>query len=195
MRLSNRRTTGKATTLVIVAIAVIGMAAGVGAYSYFAKQADKKPKTATIKVTTLVGSKRPAFSLADVDGKQRRISDWDGKVMIVNFWATWCPPCRREIPAFIELQEKYEKQGFTIVGVALDSKQAAVDYVDPMGINYPILVGDAEGIAISQEYGNKLGVLPYTVIVDRQGIIRHSQAREVHLDEAEKLITPLLSQN
>ena len=185
---------GKATNLIVAAIAVIGMAAGIGTYTYLKKSADK-PKTASIKSTTLVGSQRPDFTLADVEGTQHKVSEWDGKVLIVNFWATWCPPCRREIPAFIALQEKYEQQGFTIVGVALDSKQAAIDYVDPMGINYPILIADTDGIAISQEYGNKLGVLPYTVIVDRQGIIRHAIAREVHLDEAEKLITPLLSQN
>lgn len=192
MRLPIKQTRGKATNLIVVAIGIIGLAAGVGVYSYL-NQADA-PKTASIKATTMVGSKRPDFTLMDVDDGKHSINEWDGKVLIVNFWATWCPPCRREIPAFIALQEKYESKGFTIVGVALDSKQAAIDYVDPMGINYPILIGDTEGIAISQEYGNKLGVLPYTVIVDRQGIIRHTLAREVHLDEAEKLITPLLSQ-
>ena len=192
MRLPIKQTKGKTTNLIIIAIGIIGLAAGVGVYSYLNK-ADA-PKTTSIKATTLVGSKRPDFTLTDVEDRKHNISEWDGKVLIVNFWATWCPPCRREIPAFIELQEKYESKGFTIIGVALDSKQAAIDYVDPMGINYPILIGETDGIAISQEYGNKLGVLPYTVIVDRQGIIRHSLAREVHLDEAEKLITPLLSQ-
>ena len=194
MRLPKTWPKGKATGWLMAAVAVLGLAAGVGAYSYINKPANK-PKTATIKTTTMVGSKRPDFALMDVDGKQYPMSEWDGKVVIVNFWATWCPPCRREIPAFIELQEKYEGKGFTIVGVALDSKQAAIDFVDPMGINYPILIGDVEGIAISQNYGNKLGVLPYTVIVDRQGIIRHTIAREIHLDEAEKLIAPLIAQN
>jgi len=193
MRLPKSLPDGKTTTLLVAVIAIIGMAAGIGAYTYLNKS-DSKPEIAVIKTDSLIGSRRPDFSLVDVDGSKRHIADWDGRVLIVNFWATWCPPCRREIPAFIELQEKYEKQGFTIVGVALDEKQAAIDYVDPMGINYPILVADADGIAISQSYGNKLGVLPFTVIVDRQGIIRHSLAREVELVEAEKLITPLLSQ-
>ncbi len=194
MRLPKTCPKGKATGWLMAAVAVLGLAAGAGTYSYIYKPANK-PKTATIKTTSMIGNKRPDFSLTNVEGKQRQISNWDGKVMIVNFWATWCPPCRREIPAFIELQEKYEDKGFTIIGVALDSKQAAIDFVDPMGINYPILIGDVEGIAISQNYGNKLGVLPYTVIVDRQGIIRHTIAREIHLDEAEKLIAPLIAQN
>lgn len=184
---------GKANSLLIAAIAIIGLAAGIGAYHYFNKT-ENKARLSTIKADTLVGKRRPDFALNDVDGKKHDIADWDGKVLIVNFWATWCPPCRREIPAFIALQEKYESQGFAVIGVALDEQQAAIDYVDPMGINYPVLVADADGIAISQSYGNKMGVLPYTVIVDRQGIIRHALAREVHQEEAEKLITPLLSQ-
>jgi peroxiredoxin len=185
--------TGKATGLIIAAVAIIGLAAGIGAYRYLKTSADK-PQTATIKSPSVVGEKRPEFALNNLEGEKHAISEWDGKVIVLNFWATWCPPCRREIPAFIELQEKYQAQGFTIIGVALDARQAAIDYVDPMGINYPILVGDVDGITLSQEYGNKLGVLPYTVIIDRQGIIRHRLAREVHLDEAEQLITPLLAQ-
>ena len=192
MRLPIKRTSGKVAIVIIAIAAIIGLAAGIGVYNYLSQP--EKPTTASIKATTLIGSKRPDFTLTDVEGEKHSIGKWDGQVLIVNFWATWCPPCRREIPAFIALQEKYEGKGFTIVGVALDSQQAAIDYVDPMGINYPILVGETEGIAISQEYGNKLGVLPYTVIVDRKGIIRHTLAREVHLDEAEKLISPLLAE-
>jgi peroxiredoxin len=187
-------TKGKINVIVVGILAIIALAGGIGAYFYLNQPADK-PKIATIKDDTLVGKRRPDFSLQDVDGKQRTLSEWDGKVLIVNFWATWCPPCRREIPAFIELMEHYESKGFAIIGVALDDRQAAVDFVDPMGINYPVLIADVDGIAISQQYGNKLGVLPFTVIVDRKGIIRHSLAREVEKEEAEKLILPLLSQN
>jgi thiol-disulfide isomerase/thioredoxin len=167
-------TKGKINVIVVGILAIIALAGGIGAYFYLNQPADK-PKIATIKDDTLVGKRRPDFSLQDVDGKQRTLSEWDGKVLIVNFWATWCPPCRREIPAFIELQEHYESKGFAI--------------------NYPVLIADVDGIAISQQYGNKLGVLPFTVIVDRKGIIRHSLAREVEKEEAEKLILPLLSQN
>ena len=193
MVFTGRSARGKA--LVIGLVAVIALVVGVaGGYIYF-KKPPAKPKVSNIKEDTLVGKRRPDFTLKDVDDNPHSISEWDGKVIIVNFWATWCPPCRREIPAFIELQEQYEARGFTIVGVALDDKQAAIDFVDPMGINYPVLVADLDGIAISQEYGNKLGVPPFTVIVDRKGIIRHSLAREVEHEEAEKLILPLLSQN
>ncbi len=189
MQLQNMR--GKTTVVFVIIAGVLALGAGIG-LSMYLKQPTDKMATSPVKSISVVGSKRPDFTMLDVEGEKHSISDYDGKVLIVNFWATWCPPCRREIPAFIALQEKYQDKGFTIVGVALDSQQAAIDFVDPMGINYPILVGETEGIAISQAYGNQLSVLPYTVVVDRKGIIRHAFAREVSLEEAENLIKPFL---
>ena len=148
--------------------------------------------TAHIKYPGMLDKPRPVFSMKDTSDKPHNIQDWDGKVILLNFWATWCPPCRREIPSFINLYEKYHDKGFVIVGVALDSKQNAIDFVDPMGINYPILVGEEDGIALTQEYGNDLGILPYTVIIDRKGIIRQTIRHELTQQEVEQLITPLL---
>jgi peroxiredoxin len=136
--------------------------------------------------------RRPDFTLIDVDGTARSISDWDGKVILVNFWATWCPPCVREMPAFIKLYETYQDKGFTIIGVALDNKQDVIDFVDPMGVEYPILLGDQQGIKLTQEYGNRLGVLPYTVVIDRNGRIVERHRNEMTFEEAEALIKPLL---
>jgi len=183
------------SVLIICIVALASAAAGIGLYK-FVLQPDVNPSAANkavkIQSTTTIGHRRPDFSMLDVEGKKLSMSDFDGKVIIVNFWATWCPPCRREIPAFIKLYDQYENQGFTIIGIALDSQQAAMDFVDPMGINYPILVGEMEGIALSQAYGNQLSVLPYTVIIDRKGIIRHAFTRELTFEEAEKLIKPFL---
>ena len=148
--------------------------------------------TAHIKNTSMVGKTRPVFSMKDTSDKPHSIKEWDGKVILLNFWATWCPPCRREIPAFINIYDKYHDKGFMIVGVALDSKQNAIDFVDPMGINYPIVVGEEDGIALTQEYGNDLGVLPYSVIIDRNGVIRQTIRHELTQQQAEALITPLL---
>jgi thiol-disulfide isomerase/thioredoxin len=168
--------------------------AGLVAYRYLipVNLEGKGKPTSTIKPTTIVGQRRPDFTMTDVEGKQRSASEWDGKVMLINFWATWCPPCRREIPAFIKLQDDYRDKGLVIVGIALDSQQAAIDYVDPMGINYPVLQGEIEGISLTQKYGNELGVLPYSVVVDRNGVIQHSFRNEVTYEDAEKLIKPLL---
>lgn len=175
---------------VFIAIFVlVCFVAGFGLYLTFKPGQSDTPR---IKNTSMVGKTRPDFSLKDTSDKLHSIKEWDGKVIMLNFWATWCPPCRREIPAFINLYDKYHDKGLIIVGVALDSKQNAIDFVDPMGINYPIVVGEEDGIALTQEYGNDLGILPYTVIIDRKGVIRQTIRHEVSQQEAERLIAPLL---
>ncbi|MEJ2438362.1 MAG: TlpA disulfide reductase family protein, partial [Gammaproteobacteria bacterium] len=110
----------------------------------------------------------------------------------LNFWATWCPPCRHEIPGFIRMYKKFKDKGFVIVGVALDTRQNAIDFLDPMGINYPVLVGEKQGLDLTQQYGNAMGVLPYSVIIDRKGIIRDTVAHAMTEKQAEQLIQPLL---
>jgi len=135
---------------------------------------------------------RPDFSLLDLDEELQSIDNWNGQVIMVNFWATWCPPCRREIPAFIRLYENYRDQGFVILGVAIDDPQSVQDFVDPMDVNYPILLGEETGIEITTAYGNRLGVLPFTVFIDREGRIIHTRRRELNYEQAEALIKPLL---
>jgi len=176
--------------VVIVVVGVVGLLAGIYANKLFQKQSTPASNTAGPVVS--VPEIRPDFGLMDLHGKLRNVSEWDGKVLMINFWATWCPPCRREIPAFIKLQQTYQDKGFTIVGVAIDTKQNAIDFVDPMGINYPVLVGEHRGISLAKDYGNRLGVLPYTVIVNRDGKIVYTHRNELTYDEAEKLIKPLL---
>lgn len=176
--------------LSLTLFAIACFAIGVGLYLTVLKPT----QTTTINPnkTSMVGKSRPAFTLNDTSDKPHSIADWDGKVILLNFWATWCPPCRREIPAFINLYEQYHDKGLIVVGVALDSKQNAIDFVDPMGINYPIVVGEQEGIALTQAYGDSLSILPYTVIIDRHGIIRHTVLHELSQKQAEQLIKPLL---
>ena len=179
------------STLLMVGLAVAGLASG-----YVFNNWQHEQKLSETKVATggakVVSNVRPLFKLKDLEGKVRDIKEWDGQVLMINFWATWCPPCRREMPAFIELQEKYKDKGFTIIGIALDEKQAVIDFTDPMGMNYPILMAEQEGIVISKAYGNNLGVLPYTVIVDRKGNIIHRQRTELTYEQVEGMIKPLL---
>ena len=138
------------------------------------------------------GQPRPVFNLPDLEGDMRSASEWDGKVLVVNFWATWCPPCRREIPAFMDMQDKYGAQGLQFVGVALDNTTKVQDYVNTMGIDYPTLVGGEQAVETSKRYGNTLGALPYTAIIDRQGRIVHTHRGEVSKETAEKEIKALL---
>ncbi len=136
--------------------------------------------------------RRPDFSLPDLNGKMQSINNWNGKVIMVNFWASWCPPCRREIPGLNRLYKNYQKQGFVILGVALDDAQSVRNFLDPLEINYPILLGEKGGINISNAYGNELGALPFTVIINRKGHIIRAHPGELSYKQAEALITPLL---
>jgi thiol-disulfide isomerase/thioredoxin len=114
---------------------------------------------------------RPIFSLPDLQGQNRTNTEWDGKVVIINFWATWCPPCIKEIPMFIKLQEKYAAQGLQLVGIAIDNPKAVQEFVNNKGINYPILVGEQDAITVANRFGNHFGTLPFTVVIDRQAQI------------------------
>ncbi|MDH5631522.1 MAG: TlpA family protein disulfide reductase [Gammaproteobacteria bacterium] len=135
---------------------------------------------------------RVAFSLPDMTGKSRAIDEWNGKVMLLNFWATWCPPCREEIPAFVEVQEQFGGQGFQIIGVAIDKKEDISDFMDTFFINYPVLVGDDTTLKLMADYGNRIGSLPYSVIMDREGRIIARKIGAYRKSELVELIKPLL---
>jgi len=132
------------------------------------------------------------FSLPDVDDKIHNINQWRGKLILLNFWATWCPPCREEIPVFIDVQQKYGGRGLQIVGVAIDKKQEVENYPDFAFFNYPILVGQEEVMTIMKQYGNRLGSLPYTVIIDPQGRVLGRKVGAYKRPELEALLEGLL---
>lgn len=135
-----------------------------------------------------LGARRPAFRLVDLEGRMRDVAEWDGKLLIVNFWATWCPPCRKEIPAFIELQAEYAERGVQFVGIAIDDGEAVADYAGARGINYPVLLGQADAIELSRRFGNGHGGLPFTVFVGRNGLLLYRKPGELSRDAAETLI-------
>jgi len=137
---------------------------------------------------------RPAseFSLPDMSGTVRNSHEWDGKVVILNFWATWCPPCRKETPMFVEMQEQYGATGLQFIGIAIDNAEKVQDFMDTYGINYPILIGEDNAIKIAKDYGNRYGALPYTVVIDRNGNIQFVQRGEMTREMIEGAISQLL---
>jgi len=141
---------------------------------------------------SVVGQLRPDFMLPDLEDKQRSISEWDGKIRLVNFWATWCPPCLREMPAFIEMQEQYADKDFVVLGIAIDYKDTVQDFVDSLGVNYPILYGEMAALELTTLYGNRLGVLPFSVFVGKDNKIISVHNGEI---TAETIKNVLLSQN
>ena len=148
----------------------------------------------TGQATTEARLDRPApdFSLPDIDGNIRHSGEWAGRVQVINFWATWCPPCRSETPMFVDMQEKYSAAGLQFVGIAIDDHDKVQDFMDTYGINYPMLIGDDNAIDVAKQYGNRFGALPYTVIIDRKGRIQHVQRGELKQDVAEEVFRKLL---
>jgi thiol-disulfide isomerase/thioredoxin len=115
----------------------------------------------------LMGNLAPDFDLPTLDGKTLKLSDLRGKAVLLNFWATYCGPCKIEMPWFVELQKEYGPQGFQIVGVAVDdaSNEEIAKFAKEMGVNYPILIGND---SVASSYGG-VSVLPTTFFVDRDG--------------------------
>ncbi len=112
-----------------------------------------------------------AFTLPDLRGHERSIQDWKGKVRIVNFWATWCPPCREEIPEFIRAQRRYGPKGLQIIGIAVDRTSRVIAFYRARNMNYPVLLGEGAGPELMAKYGDSEGGLPYSIILNRQGHI------------------------
>lgn len=132
------------------------------------------------------------FTLPDLHGKQQSFSQWNGKVILLNFWATWCPPCRREMPDFIEVYNQYKDKNFVVVGVGVDNEQLIADFVKHLDVNYPILVGGRSAMQVSHQYGNHQGALPYSIIIDKQGFIRYRAGGLISKNQLLSQITPLL---
>ena len=132
------------------------------------------------------------FSFPDIQGRMHPISQWRGKILVINFWATWCPPCLKEIPEFIKWQQEFESEQVQFVGIALDDLRAVADYLQGTKINYPMLIAGDEGGELAQRLGNIIDTVPFTVVVNQQGQIVHRQLGELSREQFLKVLQPLL---
>ena len=130
----------------------------------------------------------PEFSLRDRDGQMRSISSWTGKSMIVNFWATWCAPCRREIPLLKQLQEQQAAAGFQVVGVAVDERDEVLGYAEQIGINYPLLIGEEDGMEAVMKFNQGSPGFPFTAFTDQQHRIVAFHQGELTKPQADMLV-------
>lgn len=168
------------TLQLIFFIALLALTAGIGVRMFNQWQLEKQPMSL------------PEFSFPDLNGSPQISSQWKGKILVLNFWATWCPSCLKEISEFMRLQTKYgEKVQF--IGIALDDLEAVKTFQQKTAVNYPLLIsGDFAGFQLAKKLGNVISAIPYTVIVDanEQVVKRHSG--EMSASELQGVIEPFL---
>jgi thiol-disulfide isomerase/thioredoxin len=169
-----------------VAIAVVAVVAAAAGYAYNAW------RTAPHQENASAVAAFESSTLADLDGKLQPLSQWRGKVVLVNFWATWCAPCREEIPLLIDLQKKYEARGLQLVGIAVDQPEKVRPYAAEMGMNFPVLMGGIDAMDLSRTLGNRAGVLPFTIVLNREGHIALRHVGVVKEAAMESLLSSLL---
>jgi thiol-disulfide isomerase/thioredoxin len=143
-------------------LVLLGLALGVGAFllSIIAPRDAAPNISPNALYTTQVRS---------LDGQLISLGQWEGKVLLINFWATWCSPCREEVPHLIEAQKRYSEKGVEIIGIAIDTSERVEPFSRKMGINYSIFLEEERGVTLSKRLGNRAGVLPFTAIIDREG--------------------------
>ncbi|HEY1724606.1 MAG TPA: TlpA disulfide reductase family protein [Steroidobacteraceae bacterium] len=132
----------------------------------------------------------PDLALPDLAGTKHSLHDYLGQPLIINFWATWCAPCRREMPLLQQLRHDYAPLGLEVVGIALDFRTAVADYVHKNPVDYPLLIGEDQGLAAAQSFGMQ-EVLPFSVFVDPKGQILALKVGELHRDEADYILVML----
>lgn len=133
----------------------------------------------------------PELRLPDLEGREIGSHAWAGKVVVLNFWATWCPPCVREMPLFDELQRAHPDT-LQVVGIAIDDAAAVADFLAEHPVNYPVLIGNPAAVEVSRRLGNRLQGLPFTVVFDRFGKRVHAQVGEVTRSSLARDVEPLL---
>ena len=189
IRLGSRAIASTLTLLVLVLALALALAGcGGGAKS---KTEGTAATPATPAGNGETGTQAPGYELADLTGKSVSSKEFAGKVVILDFWATWCPPCREEIPHFVTLQKKYEGKGLAIVGLALDAGGASdvAPFAKEHAINYPILIGNDD---VAKAYGG-VNAIPTTFVIDRQGKIVKRFIGFTPPEVFEETIAPLLA--
>ena len=183
-------------TKALATVAISLLAAGsafAGGYLWRAHVDGAESSTAPSVVnTSIANATRPDFHFTDQRGVPHDIRDWDGQVLVVNFWATWCPPCLHEIPFFIEVQRAHAGRGLQIIGIALDESENVKRYALEVGLNYPTMHGDDRALTLVKTFGNTTGGLPFTAVVGRSGEILLRKAGPMTREELARIVADAL---
>lgn len=169
-------------TLVIMVLALAGALAGLWTGTHWSSLRPDEPKPA------------PAIQLTGLDGKPHTLGDWHGKLVLLNFWATWCAPCLKEMPLLINAQKQYGARGLQVVGPALDDAAEVQKLVAKLGVNYPVMADFASADKAMNTLGNTSGALPFSVFIDAQGRIVKTVLGGLHENDLDKIILQYLPQ-
>lgn len=153
-----------------------------------AAQAEPSAPAAPATAAALEVVTHPSFSMVDMDGNMRDFSEWQGKNRILNFWATWCAPCRREIPLLKAFQEEQGGNGFQIIGIAVDFPEEVSAYAEAAKFNYPILVGQEDAMSLAESSGIEFMALPFTMFVASDGELLSAYLGELHDTHLTKIV-------
>jgi peroxiredoxin len=162
----------------VVAVALVALAAGL----YFSPGVPREsPATGVL-----------GLALPDIDGREQRLDQWKGKVLVVNFWATWCEPCREEMPEFVKAQAALGARGVQFVGIAIDQPDKIRRFSQDLKLNYPSLVGGYGALEVSKSFGNTIMALPFTLIIDREGQVAYTQLGPLKPGKLDAIVRKLL---
>jgi thiol-disulfide isomerase/thioredoxin len=177
-------------------ILVVLLAIGAGAAAYLVSRAWLGPEDPVPVAgappeapASVIPDRRPDVTLADRDGRLRSLSEWDGQPQIINFWATWCAPCRREIPMLNELARDPALADFALIGIAIDFREDVLRFLAETPIEYTVLIGEQDGLDASAAFGMRSLGLPYTAFVDRSGRIVTIHLGELHRAQADVILS------
>ncbi|MCP4493830.1 MAG: TlpA family protein disulfide reductase [Gammaproteobacteria bacterium] len=172
--------------LILLTIAIISLAIGAGVFQITDAAREKAMVKPLVQPDSLATT-----TLTDLDGNHHLLGDWQQPVLIINFWAPWCIPCRREIPALVEIQQQFEGKA-RILGLALDSVENIRAFEADHAMNYPSFLVGAEISRYSTAFGNTSGSLPFTAFLDKQRKLRYVHSGELTAEQLREKITELL---
>ena len=175
--------------MLIFATGLVALMAGALFYALRFQEVAPPPATIdAVEPARLEVVSHPEFALPDLDGVERQFAQWSGKHRLVNFWATWCAPCRREIPLLKAFQDAHRDDGFQVIGIAVDYPDQVVPYAEEAEFNYPILIGQQEAMAVAETSGVEFVGMPFTMFVAADGELLSAYIGELHQEHLDIVV-------
>ena len=180
----------KVVRLSLLLILASTLAAGAGYFLAKPRQAPIPPLEAAPAADA--PARLLALTLPDLDNRPQALVQWKGKVLVVNFWATWCPPCKEEMPEFSRISSKYSAKGVQFAGISIDTAEKVIAFQRETPVSYPLLISNLDALELSSDLGNRAKALPFTVVLRRDGSIQKVKLGKFATPDLEKAIEEAL---